>query len=439
MILMASIASAQHGKILEEIVAVVGENVILKSDLETEYLQAKESMEFYEGDLKCEVLNQLIIQKLYLHKGGIDSVDVSPERVEAEVDRRVKYYAAQIGGERQLERYLGKSIEEYKELMRPKIREQMIIQEVQQKLMTKVKVSPTQVRSYFESLPKDSLPYFEKEVEVAQISMSPTPSQIAKDYALETITQIRADIMSGKYTFEYAARFKSDDKGTAVNGGELGYFTRGQMVSEFERAAYKLAKDSISEVIETDFGYHIIQLIDRKGEKINARHILIKPLIVNSDFKAVQKEMERIIAQLKADSVSMCEAASEYSIDPYTKDNCGYYTDPSTGSQSVSLSALDPAIKDIVAGLSVGEYTEPTIFQKYDGTNAYRFVYLKSEKPGHTANMKDDYQKIQQMALAKAQDDAVLSWVNTYKKGVYVWIDEKYENCTELSAWKGLN
>lgn len=438
-LLLASLLFAQPGKVLEEIVAVVGENVILKSDLETEYIQAKQEMEFFEGDLKCEVLNQLIVQKLYLHKGEMDSVNITEERVESEVNRRVQYYAAQIGGERQLERYLGKTIDEYKELMRPKIREQLIIQEVQQGLMKEVKVSPTQVTAYFRSLPKDSLPHFEKEVEVAQISMKPNPSAFAREYAYETLKEIRADIVAGKYTFEYAARFKSEDKGTAVNGGELGYFTRGQMVGAFERAAFKLDKDSISEIIETEFGYHIIQLIDRKGEKVNARHILIKPLIVNSDFLEVEKAMNRIIAQLKADSISWCKAAADNSFDPYTKDNCGFYTDPSTGSQNIGVSALDPSIAAIVANLKPGEYTEPTLFQNYDGNKAYRFVYLKSVKPEHDANLQDDYQKIQQLALAKAQDESVLNWVQQYKKGVYVWIDNKYVNCEELAGWKGLN
>lgn len=435
-----SIASfAQRGKVLEEVVAVVGENIILKTDLETEYLQAKESMDFYDGDLKCEVLNQLIIQKLYLHKGKLDSVDVSPERIEAEVDRRVKFYASQIGGERQLERYLGKSIEEYKELMRPKIKEQMITQEVQQGLMSGVKVSPTEVRRFFEKMPEDSIPILETEVEVAQIVMSPKASEVAKEYALETIKEIRKEIMDGKYTFEFAARLKSDDKGTAVNGGELGYFTRGQMVSEFERVAFKLKKDSVSEIVETEFGYHIIQLIDRKGEKLNARHILIKPLILDSDFKDVKVKMDEIISALKKDSASFCKQAAENSEDLYTKDNCGFFSDPTTGAQQVPLSTLDPQVVQKVKAMEIGQYSEPEIFQKYDGSKAYRFFYLKSIKPEHQANLKDDYQKIQTLALAEKQDREVSKWVDEFKVGVYISIDEKYVNCKELSGWKGLN
>lgn len=432
-------AFGQPKQILEEIVAVVGNNVILKSDLETEYLQAKNGVDIYDGDLKCEVLNQLIIQKLYLHKGEMDSVVISPVRVEAEVERRIQYYSSQIGGEQNFERYLGKTVEEYKVLMRPRVEEQMIIQEVMQSLISEVSVSPTDVKRYFTEIPSDSLPKFEKEVEVAQIVISPKPSQIAKDYAYETMQKIRQDIMDGVYTFDYAARYKNDDKGTAANGGELGYFARGQMVGAFERTAFKLKKDSISEIIETEFGYHIIQLIDRKGEKVNARHVLVKPLILSSDFEAVHDQMKDLIINLKTDSIALCRVASKYSSDAYTKDNCGFFTDPGTGDQSLPASMLPPDISQILTKIKVGEYSKPLLFTNYDQTRAYRFVYLQKVIPAHTANLQDDYQKIQKMALEEAQDDYVTDWVQTYKVGVYVWIDQKYVNCSELEGWKALN
>ena len=184
--LLAAINShAQTGKVIDEIVAVVGENIVLRSELEAEYEQAKKDMDFYEGDLKCEILNQLVIQKLYLHKGEVDSVYATADRVEAEVDRRIKYYAQQIGGEAKLEQYLGKSIAEYKDVMKPKIEQQMITQQVQQSLVAEIKVSPTEVRRFFNEIPVDSLPEFEQEVEVAQFVMAPIPNKYAKEYASE--------------------------------------------------------------------------------------------------------------------------------------------------------------------------------------------------------------------------------------------------------------
>ncbi len=435
---MQAIAQSD-GKVLDEIVAVVGDNIIMRSELEVEYLQAKSEMDFYDGDLKCEILNQLIIQKLYLHKGDLDSTYAAADRVNAEVDRRIQHYASQIGGEEKLEKYLGKSIAEYKDLMKPKIEDQMIIQQVQQGLITSVKVSPTEVRQFFNNMPTDSLPTFGQEVELAQVTMSPKPNQYAKDYAREKLEKIREEIVSGLYKFDFAAKTQSDDKGSAINGGETGYFSRGQMVSAFERMAFKLKKDSISEIIETEFGYHILQLIDRKGEKVNVRHILIKPLIVKNDYLKLINQMNDLIDGLESDSINLCHVASTYSTDPYTKDNCGYYTDPVTGSQQVPVTNLQPLIAQRLASLSLGQYSKPEQFINYDGSVAYRFFYYKDSNPAHKANLKDDYQKIQKLALEQKQEETINEWVESYKSGVYVWIDDKYKNCNELKAWKGLS
>jgi len=429
----------QNVRILDEVVAVVGENIILKSQLETEYAQAKKEMSFFDGDLKGEILNQLILQKLYLHKGKVDSTYADAARVDAEVDRRIQYYAGQIGGEARLEEYLGKSIDEYKAQMRPKVEDQMVAQQVQQGLVSAVKASPTDVRLFFNDIPKDSLPNFDKEIEFAMIAMKPEPSIYAKEYALEKITKLRQDIVRGIYTFDFAAKSNSDDPGTSVNGGDLGYFARGQMVSAFERAAFKLKKDSISEVIETEYGYHIIQVIDRKGEKVNARHILIKPLIVPSDFVALKNQMNELIIAVESDSLTLCHVASKYSTDAQTKDNCGFYVDGSTGSQQVPIAALPPLVAAKAETMQVGEFSTPAKFQDRDGTEGYRFFYLRKVVPAHKANLKDDYQKIQTLAMEKKQDIEIKKWADEFKKGVYVWIDDKYVNSKELAGWKGLN
>lgn len=429
---------AQKKPVIDEIVAVVGDHIILRSDLEAEYMQAKKDMSFYSGDLKCEILNQLIIQKLYLHKGERDSIYSTPEMVESELDRRVSYYASQIGGEARLVQYLGMSIEEYKNRRRPEIENQQISQKVQGSIVADIKASPTDVRKFFASIPKDSLPKFGDEVELGLITMKPEPSDYAKEYALEKITKIRQDLLKGMYSFDFAAKSNSDDKATAVNGGELGYFSRGQMVGPFERVAFKLKGDSISEIIETKYGYHIIQLIDRKGEKVNARHILIKPLIVRSDLSALRDKMSQIIEGLKSDSLSMCKVASEFSTDVYTKDNCGFYADQTTGSQQISIDILDPIIAAKASVLRDGQYSKPEKFQDVDGTSGYRFLYLRKLIPAHTANLKEDYQKIQALALERKKENTINEWVSEYKKNVYVKIDKKYALCKELSQWKGL-
>ncbi|MBR9861031.1 hypothetical protein GYB22_09870 [bacterium] len=436
-----SLASlAQNGKVLEEIVAVIGDNVVLRTDLETEYLQAKTEMEFFEGDLKCAILNELIIQKLYLHKGEIDSINVTADQVNQEVDRRIAYYASQIGGEANLEKYLGKTIAEYKEVMRPRIKDQLIIQQVQQQLIRDVTVSPTDVRKFYYDFPQDSLPHFDMEVELAQIVIEPEPNQYAKEYALESIIKIKQDILAGRIGFAQAAKLYSKDPGSAINGGELGYFGRGRMMPAFERAVFKLELDSISDIVETPYGYHIIQLIDRKGEKVNARHILIRPVIVESDFAAVREKLKDIVYKIRSDSAginaALCKYASKYSTDDYTKDNCGFYTDPSTGAQQIPVTMLDRETLLLLRNMEEGQWSEPMLFEQYNGTKAYRVLYLRKVVPEHTANMKDDYQKIQNMALEKAQEKAIKDWVSSYRQGVHVWIDDKYRNCSELSDWQ---
>lgn len=439
LLFLGGFSFAQENRVLDEIVAVVGENIVLLSELEAEYAQAKAQTQAFDGDMKCELLNQLVIQKLYLHKAALDSIVVGDDRVAGEVDRRIQYYASQIGGEANLEKYLGKSIAEYKKQMSVKVREQMTTQQVQQTLIANVKASPTDVRKFFAEIPSDSLPTFGKEIELGVITDKPTPSDYARQYALEKITGIRKSIIDGTYSFDIAARSNSDDKGTAVNGGELGYFSRGQMVSEFERTAFRLPEDSISEVIETQYGFHIIELIDRKGEKVNARHILIKPLIVKSDLNRLKNQMLGLIDALENDSLTMCQVATEYSEDNQTKDNCGFYTDPTTGSTQVPVETLDPLIAAKAQTLKVGQYSAPEQYQDYDGTVGYRFFILKKEVPAHKANLRDDYQKIQTLATEKKQETTVDNWVEQYKSGVYVWIDKKYADCEELSGWKGLS
>lgn len=432
-------AFAQNGQVLEEVVAVVGNNIILKSELEAEYQTALAQTSFFDGDLKSEVLNQLIIQKLYYHKGIMDTIEVADEMVQDEVERRVQYYIMQAGGERNFEIFLKKSIDEFKEEMMPRVKEQMIVNQVQRELIAEVSVSPSDVQAFFAKIPQDSLPIFDREVELAQLVMSPKPSEFAVRYAREEAARIRENIIDGIYSFEDAARIKSDDKGSAVNGGELGYFGRGKMVGEFERVAFTLTKDSISELVETEFGFHIIQLIDRKGEQVNARHILIRPQVLKADIQKLYLEMKDLVRQLRKDSISFCSAVQKYSVDQYTKENCGFFSDPNTGSNSISVDLLDQETLRPLIDLTAGEYSDPIPFINYDGSQSYKILYLKASKPKHRANLSDDYQKIQKMALEEAQNKYVEDWIQDYKKNVYIRIDEKYRNTKELSSWKGLD
>jgi peptidyl-prolyl cis-trans isomerase SurA len=428
-------AQAQEVGILDEVIAIVGEKIVLKSDLEKSYYQMKLQYPAYDGNLKCELFDQILTQKLLLYKAEIDSLVVGEERVNYELDRRMQYYAAQAGGEANLAKYLGMSLIEYKAQMRAKMMEEMMIQEAQNSLIADLKVSPTEVRAFYEEIPKDSLPEFASEVEVAQLVVNPKPSQVAEDYARETAERLRKEIIAGTRDFCLTASIYSDDQGSKKDCGSLGDFKRGQMVPEFEAAAFRLKKDSISKVVKTQFGYHIIQLIERKGEIANARHILIRPKVLQTDLEKTLKEMKEIKRLIETDSITWCEAVQKYASDENSHANCGYYQDPNVGTTRIEITALESDVSLRVSKMSPGQVSEPHGVPQQDGTTAFRLLYLKTESPPHIASLEKDYQKLAVYALEKKKQDTLNEWSTAFREDVYVWIDEKYLVCPGIDTW----
>lgn len=428
-------ASGQKIGILDEVIAVVGENIVLKSDLDRAYYQMRLQFPTYDGDLKCELFDQILTQKLLLYKADLDSLVVGEDRVNYEIDRRMEYYAAQAGGLENLEKYLGMSLLEYKAQMRKKMTDEMQIQEAQNAILADLKVSPTEVRKFFEEIPKDSLPDFASEVEVAQLVINPEPSKAAEDYARQTAESLLKDIRSGNRDFCLTVSIYSDDQGSKKNCGSLGDFKRGQMVPEFEAAVFKLKKDSISPIVKTQFGYHIIQLVERKGEIANARHILIRPKILQSDLEKTSRLLKDVKAKVEADSITWCEAVAKYASDDQFAGTCGFFTDPNIGTTKIEVTNLESDIALRVSKLKPGQISAPHAVPQQDGSTAFRLVYLKSEAPPHKASLEKDYQKLSVYALEKKKQDTLDEWSETFRKDVYVWIDEKYLVCPEINTW----
>lgn len=433
--LMITISTAQEKIVLEEVIAVVGDFPTFTSEFEAEYFQAKSQYEGFQGDLRCEMFSKLLTDKLLLQKAKIDSIEVAAERVEGEIERRMRFYSSQIGGDEALEKYLGKSLLAYKEEIRDRIKQQLTIEEVRQKILADVKVTPTDVKRFFDEIPADSLPLFDAEVEVGLILLKPEASSYAKEYAYNTIAKLREEIVAGKRDFGIAAASYSDDLGSRIKNGELGYFSRGQMVPSFERAAYMLRGDTVSPIIETEYGYHIMQLVDRKGEKINVRHILIKPKVVSSDLDQARKKLEKAIAEVKSGKLDFCKAAQDLSDDEYTKQNCGFYMDPATGVNKIEVTQLEPDIALLVKNLKPGQFSEILPVAMPDGSTYFRVLYLKSETPPHRANLRDDYQKIQAFALERKKQQTLEEWAEKYARTTYVRVDEKFNQCEELQSW----
>lgn len=326
------------------------------------------------------------------------------------------------------------SIEAYKKQIFPKVKAQMLKEKMQQKVQSEIKITPKEVRDYFNKMPKDSLPFISSEVEIAHIVIKPTYSKEAKDFALEELTELRKRILRGE-SFNRLASIYSEDPGSKTQGGLLPEFGRGDMVPEFERAAFTMKKDSVSEVIETKYGYHILKLIDKRGDKVIVRHILIRPKLVDTDMEAAKAKLDTLLMNLRSGKIKLCDAVKEFSEDEETKPNCGYFTDPNIGSQRIPFDYLDKDMATVIVKLKPGQYSEPVIGYGPDGSPFYRIFYLKLETKPHVANLELDWQRIQSMALDEKRDDELTVWAEKKRKDTYIHISSDYLSCGWFAEW----
>lgn len=425
--------------ILDEVLAIVGDNYILRTDLEKEVetIKAQYSVDITDS-LRLAILNQIIEDKILLFKAQLDSIAIEDERVEQEIDRKISYIL-QVqfrGDEAAFEKYLGKSILQFKNESKQKMREKMLTEEMRNKILRDVRITPNEVRRFYNRMSKDSLPEIPAEVEISQIIKVPKVSAFAKQYAYDKINGLRERILSGEDEFSELAFIYSEDPGSSGKGGETGYFTRGKMVPEFEEAAFRLKPgDTVSKIIETTYGYHILQLIDRKGENINVRHILIRPQIISDDVQKAKDFLDSIKKEIEAEKITFENAAKKHSDDENSKNNGGLLTDPNTGSTKIPVDFLDPDNLLLIDKMEVGEIAGPLML-RLETSNAYKLVYLKSKSVPHTANLKDDYQRIMNMALAEKKTETIEKWLKENKSKFYIKIDEKYADHPALKTWR---
>jgi peptidyl-prolyl cis-trans isomerase SurA len=434
---LASQAQTQ-GQVIDEIAAVVGDNIIMQSEIEVEFQQLQKDIGSLNDSARCAIMRQKIVERMLLTQSQWDSIPLGDERVDAELEKRIRFFSSQFpGGQKEMESYYGKTITEIKANNREKIKEGLLVQEMQSKILRDVKVSPIDIKKFFNELDKlDSLPYYSAEVQLAQIIMIPKVSKEAKDLAFEKISELRERVLKGD-NFGTLALIYSDDKGSAQKRGELGYFTRGDMVPEFEATAFKLKPDSVSKIIETKYGYHIMQLVDRRGDDINVRHILIKPQVFRSDVSRTKEILDSLLWQIKIDSLTFEKAALKFSDDENTKSNGGYITDGTIGTNKIPLDELPKDIFFQIEKLESGNITEPEqiTLPTPDKPQAWRVFYLKSEAAPHRANLRDDYQKMQALAMQRKQMLAMQNWIEKHKKAFYIQISEQYKTCGNLNEF----
>lgn len=433
-LLLNFFAFTQNNKVIDKIIAVVGDKIILKSDIEKQKIQL--SMQGYSlsDNIDCRLMDELLLQNLLLYQAQIDSLNVSNAQVEAELERRINYFAQQIGSIDKLEEYYQKTVDEIKNEFKDEVRKQILIEQMRDKITSKVEITPTEVKTYFNSLPQDSLPLINSQLKIAQIVLYPKIPKEAKQEAYNKIKELRERILNGE-KFSTLAILYSEDIESAKKGGELGFVNRKDLVTEFAAVAFKLKKGEVSKIVETQFGYHIIQLIERRGERINVRHILITPKVPVKNLLKTENKLDSIADLIEKDSLSFEEAAIKFSEDEESKKNGGILINPYTGTTKFEADQIDPSLFFIVDKLNPGEISKPVIFTDNTGKQAYRILKLLERIPPHKANLNDDYNKIKDAALANKKNNELNNWVNKKINETYIRIDNDYYNCNFLRKW----
>ncbi|MEK6478033.1 peptidylprolyl isomerase [Catalinimonas sp. 4WD22] len=417
-------AQYSGGTTIDKIVAKVDNYIVLRSDLEAAFLESQRDPNVKIG--RCDVLRQLVIEKVLLAKAEIDSVVVSDDEVNANLDRRLQAFISRYGREN-IEEQFGKSVEEFRDELRGDIRDQLTAQQMQQTITQDVKVTPSEVRKFFQNIPQDSLPFYSTEVTVGQIVKLPTVSKDQKDITRKKLLEIRERILSGESFAELAEEY-SEDPGSAVQGGELGYMERGQLVPEYEATALQMQPGELSQPVESEYGFHLIQLIERRGNRYNSRHILLKPNSSDLDIKNAEVFLDSLRDKIMNDTLDFAKAAKEHSDDKETAGSGGFFMSQD-GSNRVSTDQIDPVVFFAIDTMEIGDITPPLEYRMPDGRKAVRMLYYKDRTRPHQANLKDDYQKIYDAALQERKTDALRRWFNSARDEVFIEIDPEYSRC----------
>lgn len=424
--------------IIDGVIAVVADEIVLQSELEAAYIQYVRSGQPIEANTRCVIFEDLLYKKLLLNQAAVDSVEVSEDQISGEISRRIQYFVQQIGSEEKLEEFYGKSIPEIKEEFHDLIQEQMLIQQMQGSITAGIEVSPKEIKAFFNKIPEDSLPFVNSEVVVEHIVIDPKVSDNEKIATKKRLEEIRERVLAGE-SFGTLAYLYSEDPGSSRNNGELGFMERGQLVKEFAAVAFSIQPGQVSEVFETEFGFHIVQLIERRGQQANVRHILLKPKVSQTDLYVSKARLDSLRKQiLGVDSITFEVMATKYSTDKATRMNGGKLINTNTGSTTFEIdevSKIDPSLFFILDKMKPGEISEPVIYQKYDGSQSYRLVKLVSVTEPHRANLEDDYLRIQSAALAEKQKEAVDKWISSKIELNYIRIVEEFQNCTFQHNW----
>lgn len=417
---------------IEGIVGVVGNKIILKSAVETQYLQMRQSAAVGE-ETKCQILDEMMFQKLLSHHAEVDSLKVTDDEVNKAIEQRIDFFVNQIGSVQKLEAYFGKSISDLRDEFQTLFREQILGQRMESKVTSEVKATPKDILQFYNRIPEDSLPIFPEEIYLSQIVVFPKVDNRERERIINKLNGFKQRIKDGE-DFAFLASLYSDDTGSAKQGGDLGFVKKGKLVPKFESVAFRLQEDELSDIVETKFGFHLIQMVKRRGEQFKLRHILIKPKISMQAINNAKYTLDSLVNLMDSDTLSFEQLAIKYSEDE-SKNNGGVIVNPQTGSSSFILKELDASVSSTIVGLSQKEMSKPTVFENFDGRKACRVIHVDRIIEEHKANLKDDYDRIQSVALQELKSVALQNWKKEKIEETYIDIKDDF-GCEWSDNWK---
>ena len=444
---MAVTAQEPKVQVVDKVVAVVGKNIILQSDIESQYVQYRMQGGF-EGSssaMRCAILEELMFQKLMLNQAEMDSLNVTDNEVEAEMNRRISELLGHYGSQEKLETIFNKSMSEIKDELRRLVKEKSLQDQVRADILKGVVVTPAEVRAFYKSIPSDSIPMVDDQYEIVQIVKCPPVSIDEKLAVKDQLYQIRKRILDGESSFSTMAILYSEDPGSATKGGELGFTGRGEFAPEFEMVAFNLRDGEISEVVETQFGFHIIQLIERRGDYVNCRHILLTAKVPIEALEKAQHELDSAAQLIRNGDMTFEEACLKFS-DDESRTNGGYIANPMggyrIGLQDIQELERYPSFGEfknlafVINKLPIGTVSDPVPMTTNDNKDAFRLVMVKNKIPAHKANLSDDYAMIQSWALNQKNQEVISNWIRNKAKKAFVRIDEDYKDCDFQFEWE---
>ena len=427
---------------VDEVVWMVGDEPILLSDIEYQKLFARSQGLTLEGDLDCVIPEQIAVQKLFLNQAKIDSVQANEVQVTRMVDMWVQNVISELGSKEKVEEYFNKKLSQIREERTLQARNEAIVEMMKSKISQGVQVTPSEISTFYKSIPQDSLPFIPKTVEVEIIALQPQIPLTEIDRVKSVLRSYADDINEGKREFSTIARLYSEDKRTALQGGEYGFVGKVSLDPTFATAVFNLSdKTRVSPIIKTDEGYHIAQLIEKRGDLVNFRHILVRPVVDEAALSAATKRMDSIAQLIEEGKLAFDQAAALYSEDKNTYNNGGLMINSSNesdfaGSSSFRYEDLPQDIAKIAHELKVGQVSKPFTMRTEKGLEQVAIIRLKEEHPEHIANMNTDFRTIKEMALAKKRSKVIDEWIRTKQKATHIYINEAYRNCTfQYPGW----